>query len=217
MRFAALTLTIVAGALPQAPAHAAGSDRPTAVDIAFQDFTAQEVIEGTPVEPISPYRTAPSRPRGGNAARQSEQPAAQPSFGQSFDSFVAHQTLPREISGEVGCIASAIYFEARGEPLEGQLAVGRVVVARARSGKFPASYCAVVLQPKQFSFVRDGAMPPIDYYSWQWRNAVAVARIAHAGSWRSPVEGALFYHATYVSPGWRRAVIAQVGNHIFYR
>lgn len=213
MRLAASILALAACGAPLAQAAAADATAPMTVDEAFQDFSAQEVLEGTPVEPSSPYRAAPALPRNAPAFR----PLPQFSGGQSFGSFVARQPLPREVSGEIGCLAGAIYFEARGEPLEGQLAVGRVVVARARSGRFPASYCAVVFQPRQFSFVRDGGMPPIDYYSWQWRNAVAVAQIAHAGSWRSPVEGALFYHANYVSPGWRRSVIAQVGNHIFYR
>ncbi|MGE3690680.1 MAG: cell wall hydrolase [Novosphingobium sp.] len=199
------------GAIPMAQAAAAPA--PTTVEEAFQDFSAQELLEGTPVEPDSPALDPQPHSRFAPVYR----PLPQEPDGKSFQSFVAHQRLPREVSGEIGCLAGAIYFESRGEPLEGQLAVGRVVVARARSGKFPASYCAVVFQPRQFSFVRDGSMPPIDFYSWQWRNAVAVAQIAHAGTWRSPVEGALFYHATYVSPGWRRNVMAQVGNHIFYR
>ena len=95
--------------------------------------------------------------------------------------------------------------------------MGRVVVARSRSGLFPASYCGVVLQRSQFSFVRAGVMPQPNYYSWEWRNAVEIAQMAHAGTRRSPVEGALFYHATSVSPAWGRTLIAQVGNHIFYR
>jgi N-acetylmuramoyl-L-alanine amidase len=92
-----------------------------------------------------------------------------------------------------------------------------VVVARSKSGRFPNSYCGVVFQPSQFSFVRGGGMPGINRNSQQWRNAVAIAQIAHAGTWRSPVEGALFFHATHVSPSWRRTRIARVENHVFYR
>jgi spore germination cell wall hydrolase CwlJ-like protein len=51
----------------------------------------------------------------------------------------------------------------------------------------------------------------------QWKNAVAVAQIAHEGTWRSPVEGALFFHAAYVNPGWRLTRMARVDNHVFYR
>jgi spore germination cell wall hydrolase CwlJ-like protein len=121
--------------------------------------------------------------------------------------------LPRELN----CLAGAIYFEAKSESLTGQLAVGRVVVARSRSGRFPNSYCGVVFQPSQFSFVRGGGMPGIDRKSRQWRNAVAIAQIAHAGSWRSPVEGALYFHAAHVSPSWNKPRMARLENHVFYR
>ena len=122
-----------------------------------------------------------------------------------------------ELSRELNCLAGAIYFESKGEPLEGQLAVGRVIVARSKSGRYPGSYCGVVYQPSQFSFVRGNSMPGINKASQDWREAVAIARIADAGSWRSPVEGALSFHAARVSPGWRMARVARVGNHIFYR
>lgn len=122
-----------------------------------------------------------------------------------------------ELSSELNCLAGAIYFESKSEPLEGQLAVGRVVVARSKSGRYPGSYCGVVYQPSQFSFVRGNSMPGINKGSQDWREAVALARIADAGSWKSPVEGALSFHAARVSPGWRLARVARVGNHIFYR
>lgn len=121
------------------------------------------------------------------------------------------------LTAEQNCLAGAIYFEAKGESLEGQLAVGRVIVARAESGRFPSSYCGVVYQPSQFSFVRGRSMPSINKASRQWRNAMAVARIAESGSWRSPVEGALFFHAKHVSPNWRLKRMARIDNHIFYR
>lgn len=122
-----------------------------------------------------------------------------------------------ELSRELNCLAGAIYFESKSEPLEGQLAVGRVIVARSKSGRYPGSYCGVVFQPSQFSFVRGNSMPGINKSSQDWREAVALARIADAGSWKSPVEGALSFHAARVSPGWRLARVARVGNHIFYR
>ena len=115
------------------------------------------------------------------------------------------------------CLAGAIYFEAKGESLPGQLAVGRVVVNRAKSGRFPDSYCGVVYQRSQFSFVRGRTMPAIRTNSQDWREAVAIARIADAGSWESPAEGALFFHATRVSPGWRLARVTRIDNHVFYR
>lgn len=123
---------------------------------------------------------------------------------------------PAQLTREHECLAGAIYFEARGEPLPGQLAVGRVIVARARSGRFPASYCGVVYQPSQFSFVRGGVMPQPDRNSRAWAIAVRLAAIADAGVWKSPTEGALYFHAARESAGGRLAM-AQVGRHVFYR
>lgn len=144
-------------------------------------------------------------------------PSDEADVADSLAELVATQPHPETLSSELNCLAGAIYFEAKGESLAGQLAVGRVVVARAKSGRFPGSYCGVVFQPSQFSFVRGGALPFIKKQSVDWKEAVAVAQIAHQGTWRSPVEGALFFHATYVSPGWRLTRLARVDNHIFYR
>jgi spore germination cell wall hydrolase CwlJ-like protein len=129
------------------------------------------------------------------------------------EAFEAPAKLPREIE----CMASAIYFEAKSETLAGQLAVGRVIAARASSGRFPASYCGVVLQRSQFSFVRGGVIPVINRASASWQRAVKIALIADKGAWQSPVEGALFFHAARVSPSWGKDRIAKVDNHVFYR
>ena len=140
-----------------------------------------------------------------------------PGSAASLRELVSAQPTGNELSRELNCLAGAVYFEAKGETLPGQLAVGRVIVARSKSGRFPNSYCGVVYQRSQFSFVRGNSMPGIDKGSRNWRNAVALAQIAHAGSWRSPVEGALYFHAAYASPGWRLTRIARIDNHIFYR
>ncbi|WP_439646876.1 cell wall hydrolase [Novosphingobium lentum] len=135
----------------------------------------------------------------------------------SLAQLVSQTSVPQQLSGDLACLAGAIYFEAKGESLDGQLAVGRVIIDRAHSGRFPASICGVVYQPSQFSFVRGAAMPAINHASAMWAKAVRVARIALDGSWKSPVEGALFFHAARVSPNWRLKRIAQVDNHVFYR
>ena len=122
-----------------------------------------------------------------------------------------------ELDAEARCLAGAVYFESKGESLEGQLAVARVVMARTKSGRFPTSLCGVVFQKSQFSFVRGGRMPSINTGSLHWRNAVAITQIALNDSWKSPVEGALFFHARHVSPGWRLKRLGSVDNHIFYR
>lgn len=121
------------------------------------------------------------------------------------------------LSAEEHCLAGAVYFESKGESLAGQLAVARVVIARANSGRFPTTLCGVVFQKSQFSFVRGADMPPVATGSTHWRNAVAISKIALSGSWKSPVEGALFFHARHVSPGWRLTRLGSVDNHIFYR
>ena len=120
--------------------------------------------------------------------------------------------------GEQDCLASAVYFEARGEPIEGQLAVAEVVLNRAQSGRYPATICQVVTQPWQFSFVRNGIIPAADRGSESWRRAVAVARIAEAGARRLLPRNVLWYHADYVSPSWGRRLArnTKIGLHIFY-
>jgi N-acetylmuramoyl-L-alanine amidase len=120
-------------------------------------------------------------------------------------------------SSELECLAGAIYFESKSEPLKGQLAVGHVIANRAASGRFPSSYCGVVYQRSQFSFVRGHSMPPIARSGLQWKNAVAIARIVAAKLQPTPVAKALFFHARRVSPGWRLTRVATLGNHVFYR
>ena len=120
---------------------------------------------------------------------------------------------------ESNCLATAVYFEARGESVDGQLAVARVVMNRAASGKYPPSWCATVKQPWQFSFVRHGEFPPIDYGSDSWRKAEAIARLAAANIVPSVSTDVLWYHADYVAPSWRHNLteVRKIGQHIFYR
>ncbi|HEY8592870.1 MAG TPA: cell wall hydrolase [Sphingomicrobium sp.] len=122
---------------------------------------------------------------------------------------------------QTNCLATAVYFEARGETVEGQLAVARVVMNRAASGKYPGDWCSVMTQPWQFSFVnpRTGAVPQADVNSASWRKAQAVALLAAANIVPSVGEDVLWYHATYVAPSWgRRLQLAdRIGTHIFYR
>jgi len=127
------------------------------------------------------------------------------------------QGVAEDVAGDMKCLAGAVYFESKGESLEGQLAVARVIINRAKSGRFADSLCGVVYQPGQFSFVRGGGMPSIRLGSESWREAVAIAQIAMKDSWDSKAEGALFFHARRVSPGWGKRQLAAIDNHIFYR
>ncbi|HEY0114148.1 MAG TPA: cell wall hydrolase [Allosphingosinicella sp.] len=115
------------------------------------------------------------------------------------------------------CLARAVYFESRGEPIEGQLAVAEVILNRVRSGRFRATICDVVKQPSQFSFVRRGVIPEVPRESAVWRRSVAIAHIALQDLANVTGEESLFFHATYVNPRWGRPRIARIGNHIFYR
>lgn len=135
----------------------------------------------------------------------------------SLADMVENTPAPAALSNELECLAGAIFFEAKSESLAGQLAVGRVIIARAQSGRFPASYCGVVYQPSQFSFIRGRSMPSINRASRDWLDAVRVAVIADQGTWKSPVEGAMFFHAAHVSPRWGKARMAKIDGHIFYR
>lgn len=135
----------------------------------------------------------------------------------SLAALVADQDEAEILDAEQHCLATAIYYEARAESLAGQLAVGRVIVNRAASGRFPRSLCGVVTQPGQFSFVRGGRLPEANKNDAQWRNARALAQIALDNEWESQAEGALFFHASRVSPGWGRKKLTQIDNHVFYR
>src|SRR3954464_11035076 len=84
---------------------------------------------------------------------------------------------PAAADGEQDCLAKAVYFESRGEPIEGQLAVAEVVMNRAASGRYPTSLCEVITQKAQFSFIRNGRFPTPDETSPAWRKAVAIAEI----------------------------------------
>jgi len=121
-------------------------------------------------------------------------------------------------SRELECLAAGIYFESKSEPLAGQLAVGQVIANRANSGRrFPQSYCGVLFQRGQFSFVRGRSWPSVTRSGRQWQNAVAIAKIVDQELHSSPVGEALFFHARYVSPRWRLKRVASIGNHVFYR
>jgi hypothetical protein len=121
-------------------------------------------------------------------------------------------------SRELECLAVGVYFEAKSEPLTGQLAVGEVIANRANSdGRFPSSYCGVLFQRGQFSFIRGHHWPKVNKSGKQWQTAVAIAKIVDQDLKDSAAENALFFHAKRVSPGWRLKRVASIGNHIFYR
>ena len=130
-----------------------------------------------------------------------------------------------EVSEELQCLALTIYFEARGEPDEGKLAVGHVVMNRAQHPRFPGKICQVVQQGGeklryrcQFTWWCDGRSDtPRDWRAWE--RSKALARRVFWDYSRDPTGGALWYHSDAVAPSWRAALNPgpKIGRHIFYR
>jgi len=147
---------------------------------------------------------------------QAAEPAVRPTG--NLASMVSQMRGSDPGSRELECLAVGIYFESKSEPLAGQLAVGKVIANRANSkGRFPASYCGVLFQRSQFSFIRGHSLPTVPRSARQWQTAVAIAKIVDQDLQESNAENALFFHARRVSPGWRLKRVASIGNHIFYR
>ena len=128
------------------------------------------------------------------------------------------------IRADMRCLALNIYFEARGEPDRGKIAVGHVVMNRVEADRFPDTICAVVKQGGedtrhmcQFSWWCDGRSDtPRDADAW--RHSKALAHQVFWGLAEDPTLGALWYHAKYVSPPWRTRFIrvTEIGEHVFY-
>jgi spore germination cell wall hydrolase CwlJ-like protein len=130
-----------------------------------------------------------------------------------------------DVRQEVECLARTIYFEARGEPDLGKIAVGHVVMNRAAHPLFPAAVCAVVRQGGeklrnrcQFSWWCDGRSDqPTEWRAWE--QSQALARRIYWEPAEDPTGGALWYHSEKVTPSWRRALAPgpKIGRHVFYR
>lgn len=119
-------------------------------------------------------------------------------------------------NADLQCLAENVYYEARGEPLVGQYAVAEVTMNRVRSPDFPNSVCAVVHARGAFSWTLTGEVRPP--HGYEWRRARAVAGTVYDSQEAPLVAGALYYHATYVSPDWAptRSRVAHIGKHLFY-
>lgn len=135
----------------------------------------------------------------------------------SLPDLVAAHSGDTVADDEAQCLASTVYYESKGEPLAGQLAVAQTILNRAHSGRFPETACGVVRQHGQFSFLRAGAIPTPPRGSAAWATAVAIAVIAERGLWKQTAPDALYFHAASVSPGWGRQRVAALGHHIFFR
>lgn len=171
--------------------------------------------------PILEHAVATAVPALSVTPPTAEQLAADP----ADDDVVAYPTLAAAVAAhaddeavddeQLRCLAGAIYFESRGEPLAGQLAVAEVILNRAQSGRFADSLCGVVTQRGQFSFVRGGRIPAITNNA-NFRTAMAVAKVAMKDAWESKAGEALYFNGNRAG-GTGRIRVASIGNHVFYR
>lgn len=112
------------------------------------------------------------------------------------------------------CLAQAVYHEARGEPLEGQLAVANVIINRRDSDKWKDTICGVVYQPKQFSFTLYKNKRNYDDKSYQLASKV------YNGEVNDNTDGSLYFFATYIKkPSWSKNMVKvkTIKNHHFYK
>ena len=140
-----------------------------------------------------------------------------------FVTAAAPDAQARPLEREHHCLALALYWEARGEPEVGMVAVGWAILNRASSPEFPATPCGVVFEggeqpPCQFSWWCDGKSDrPRDRRSWIRAQVVAASLLTKPPP--DPTHGALFFHSTRIGVPWKRPRkrTAHIGNHIFYR
>ncbi len=136
--------------------------------------------------------------------------------------------LERRRLTDITCLARNVYFEARGEPIAGQLAVAEVTLNRLASKRFPDTVCEVVHE-KKWDVIRRRY---VGAFSWTeldstarpekgipWQRAMAAATAVYDNQEAPRVHGALFYHARNIEPRWAQTKqpVAKIGRHIFYR
>lgn len=132
----------------------------------------------------------------------------------------------KEVDRQLKCMTDNLYYEAAMEPTEGKIAVAQVVMNRVDSPQFPKDVCAVVYQKStfasgvlcQFTWLCDGSVGRNPINRELYRNCEEVAKRVMLEGFRLPsLEGALYYHADYVNPRWRKIRVAKIGRHIFYK
>jgi spore germination cell wall hydrolase CwlJ-like protein len=133
--------------------------------------------------------------------------------------------LAQEKIKQLDCLTRNIYWEAASEPFEGKVAVAQVTMNRLESGRFGDSVCGVIYQKNvfyekvvcQFSWVCETTHKTRPVHQPLWRESELVAKKVLLENFRLPgLKDALFYHADYVSPGWKLPKIDKIGRHIFY-
>ena len=134
-------------------------------------------------------------------------------------------SLPVPKSGkQMSCLAEALYFEARGEPITGQLAVGEVILNRVEDSRYPSSICKVINQGTgrrfacQFTYTCDGKLETV-HERKAYEMALKLAKILITTHDGKLTKGSTHYHSNYVNPKWSKKFerVAKYGRHIFYR
>jgi spore germination cell wall hydrolase CwlJ-like protein len=135
--------------------------------------------------------------------------------------------LMQKVVGEERCLAEAMYYEARGEGVEGERAIAEVVFHRMKAPGYPHSLCGVIYQGAgsghgcQFSFACNGEMLQTKNWSaWTRAKRLAVRIVSGVEQLGNETADAISFHAVDVEPGWddqRLIKTIQIGNHIFYR
>lgn len=137
--------------------------------------------------------------------------------------FVSLHTSPIDLSNtsksEMFCLSKAIYHEARGEPIDGQIAVAHVILNRTKSQKYPPSVCSVVYQEHQFTDIR---LSKPNFVSKEWNKAVEVAIFSSTGIVDDPTNGAMYYYnpkKVTKTPNWVRKlkIVTRIKNHVFLK
>ena len=145
--------------------------------------------------------------------------AAEPTAAPARLDFRTVDAMPAA-SGDASwqCLAQAIYFEARGEPIDGQVAVAEVVLNRVSDRRFPSTVCGVTHQGCQFSYVCDGNSDVMKSALPRSR-AEKLAALLIAGRARSVTDGATHFHTRSIRPDWSHRMVrtASIGHHYFYR
>ena len=141
------------------------------------------------------------------------------------ESMPAGYVSAQEKIRQLDCLTRNIYWEAASEPFEGKVAVAQVTMNRVAHGKFGDSVCGVIYQKNvfyekvicQFSWVCETTHKTRPVYQPLWAESELVAKKVLLENFRLPgLTNALYYHADYVSPGWRLPKIDKIGRHIFY-
>ena len=141
------------------------------------------------------------------------------------DSMPARYVTAQEKIRQLECLTRNIYWEAASEPFEGKVAVAQVTMNRVAHGKFGDSVCGVIYQKNvfyekvicQFSWVCETTHKTRPVYQPLWAESELVAKKVLLENFRLPgLKNALYYHADYVSPGWKLPKIDKIGRHIFY-